>query len=126
MMALRYGRRHPQLRRRRTVELLSALVATGYLAAGDGELLQSDYEFLARLESQLRMETDQAAWALSTDPEKLTPLARRMGLTGAAPRAKDLLAELARRRRRVREIFTRYFTAEQARESGSVHRAQLD
>ncbi len=116
MMALRYGRRHPQLRRRRTVELLSALIASGHLAAGDGELLQSDFEFLARLESQLRMDTDQAAWALSTDPEKLTPLARRIGLTGAAP-AKDLLAELERRRRRIRAIFIRNFTAEQARES---------
>ncbi len=116
MMALRYGRRHPQLRLRRTMELLSALVATGYLAAGDGELLQRDFEFLARLESQLRMDTDQAAWALSTDPEKLTPLARRIGLTGAVP-AKDLLAELESRRRRVHEIFTRYFTAEQAGES---------
>jgi [glutamine synthetase] adenylyltransferase / [glutamine synthetase]-adenylyl-L-tyrosine phosphorylase len=115
MMALRYGRHYPRLRRRSTAELLAALVSSGLLAAADGASLQSDHDFLARLESRLRMETDQSSWALSTDPAKLTPLARRMGFTGAAA-ATDLLDELARRRLRVREIFTRYFGAEQAPE----------
>jgi len=112
MMALRYGWRYPQLRRRGTAELLAALVSSGLLSAEDGKNLQSDHSFLERLESRRRMETDQASWAVSTDPEKLTPLARRMGLNGAGA-ATELLDELARRRRRVREIFVRYFKAEQ-------------
>ena len=113
MMALRHGLDHPQLRRRGTEELLGALTDSGLLAAEDGENLLRDHEFLARLESRLRMETDQASWALSTDPDELTPLARRMGFSGAAA-ASGLLDELARRRRRVREIFMHYFSAEQA------------
>jgi glutamate-ammonia-ligase adenylyltransferase len=116
MMALRHGWNHPQLRRRGTAELLAALTSSGLLTADDGERLHSDHDFLARLESRLRMESDQASWALSTDPDELTPLARRMGFTGAAA-ATDLLEELARRRGRVREIFTRCFNAEQAPDS---------
>jgi glutamine synthetase adenylyltransferase len=116
---LRYGWRYPQLRRRRTRELLTALVSTGHLLRGDGESLQSDHEFLARLESHLRIESDQASWAVSTDPDKLTPLARRMGFS-ATSGASSLLEELARRRARVREIFTRYFAAEQAQQAGSA------
>ncbi|MGO9056415.1 MAG: bifunctional [glutamate--ammonia ligase]-adenylyl-L-tyrosine phosphorylase/[glutamate--ammonia-ligase] adenylyltransferase [Candidatus Binataceae bacterium] len=115
MMALRYGWRYPQLRRQRTTELLAALMSVGLIVRVDGENLHSDYEFLVRLENHLRMETDQASWAVSTDPDRLTSLARRMGFT-AASAGKDLLDELARRRRRVREIFTHYFTVEQARE----------
>ena len=47
-----------------------------------------------------------------------------MGFTGAAA-ANDLLDELARRRGRVREIFTRYFNAEQAPDSSAarLHRS---
>ncbi len=119
MMALRYGLRYPQLRRRRTRELLSGLISTGLIARADGENLLSDHEFLIRLENHLRMETDQASWAVSTDPERLTSLARRMGFTTAAA-GKDLLDELTRRRQRVREIFTRYFAAEQAREPSAT------
>lgn len=119
MMALRYGLRYPQLRRRRTRELLGGLMSTGLIAHADGENLLSDHEFLIRLENHLRMETDQASWAVSTDPERLTSLARRMGFTTAAA-GKDLLDELTRRRHRVREIFTRCFAAEQAREPSAT------
>jgi [glutamine synthetase] adenylyltransferase / [glutamine synthetase]-adenylyl-L-tyrosine phosphorylase len=111
MMALRYGWSYAQLRRRSTAELLAALVSCGLVASADGESLQRDYDFLTRLESGLRMESDQASWALWTNPEKLTPLARRLGYNGATA-STDLLDELARRRQDVREIFTRYFRAE--------------
>jgi glutamate-ammonia-ligase adenylyltransferase len=117
MMALRYAWRYPQLRRRRTDELLTGLVFTGLLAPADGARLQGDYEFLARLENCLRMETDLAAWAVSTEPDKLTPLARRMGFTGTAA-AQDLSDELARRRKQVRAIFRRYFAVDQAEPGG--------
>jgi [glutamine synthetase] adenylyltransferase / [glutamine synthetase]-adenylyl-L-tyrosine phosphorylase len=113
MMALRHGWRYPQLRRRGTADLLAALVSCGLVASADGASLQRDHDFLTRLESRLRMESDQASWALSTDPDKLTPLARRMGFDGTAAAA-DLLEEVARRRQGVREIFTRYFLAEQS------------
>ena len=43
--------------------------------------LEADYRFLSRLEDRLRIESDQAAWALPTAREQLTPIARRMGYT---------------------------------------------
>ncbi len=113
MMALRHGWRYPALRARATAALLSALIATGLMARADAQALLSDHAFLTRLESSLRMESDQASWAVPTDPDKLTPLARRLGFGGAAA-AQQLLDELARRRRRVREVFNRYFNAQQA------------
>ncbi|SRR5579885_591673 len=113
MMALRYGGRYRQLQQRGTAELLAALISSGLISAEDGRNLQADHDFLTRLESRLRMETDQTSWALCADPEKLTPLARTMGFSGAHA-ARDLLDELARRRRRIRQIFSRYFVREQA------------
>jgi glutamate-ammonia-ligase adenylyltransferase len=113
MMALRHGWRHPNLRRRRTAELLSALRSEGLIADADGQALKNAGEFLLRLETRLRMETDQSSWVLSKQPDKLTPLARRMGFDGASA-ANELLNEVAQRRRHVREIFTRCFNAEQA------------
>jgi glutamate-ammonia-ligase adenylyltransferase len=118
MMALRYGWRYPGLRGRSTAELLSALIANRLLPDADGHDLAADADFLARLETRLRMETDQSSWVLSTDPDKLTPLARRMGYSGTAA-ARELLDEVARRRRRVREVFRRCFAAEQAQAAAS-------
>jgi len=77
--------------------------------------LESDYRFLSRLENRLRIGTDQAAWALPTDPDALTPLARRMGYTDAAER---LLDELDFRRTRLRTIFDACFAREYERTTG--------
>jgi glutamate-ammonia-ligase adenylyltransferase len=119
MMALRHGWRYPNLRRRRTAELIAALIEDGLIAPVDGQALQSDSDFLLRLETRLRMETDQSSLMLSTDLDKVTPLARRMGFGGDSAAA-ELLEEAARRRRRVREIFTRCFKAEQEAPAASV------
>jgi glutamine synthetase adenylyltransferase len=73
--------------------------------------LESDYRFLSRLENRLRIETDQAAWALPTDPDALTPLARRMGYEGLNA-AQRLLDELDFRRTRLRTIFDACFARE--------------
>ena len=74
--------------------------------------LESDYRFLLRLEDRLRIESDQAAWALPTANRDLTPLARRMGYIGADA-AQRLLDELQLRRSRVRATFERCFAREQ-------------
>ncbi len=113
MMALRHGWRHSILRRRSTAELLSALIAEGLIGRADGAALQSGIEFLSRLETRLRIATDRSPWILSTGSDKLTPLARRMGFDGASA-GKELLDEVARQRRVVREIFTRCFDLELA------------
>ena len=115
MMALRYGYNHPALRRRGTIELIRAFGECTRVPSADVTNLESDYRFLSRLENRLRIETDQAAWALPTDPDALTPLARRMGYTDAA---EHLLDELDFRRTRLRTIFDACFAREYERTTG--------
>jgi glutamate-ammonia-ligase adenylyltransferase len=112
MMALRYGHEFPELRLRGTVALLRAVAGRALLTPAQAGHLEVDYRFLQTLENRLRIETDQAAWALPTDAEKLTPLARRMGFDGPNA-AVQLLAELEHRRSRIRTIFDACFMREQ-------------
>ncbi len=112
MMVLRYGQSHPALRQRGTVALIRAIAETGLMDSRTAIDLESDYRFMLRLEDRLRIETDQAAWALPTAYRDLLPLARRMGYAGADA-AQRLLDELHLRRRRVRAAFDQCFAREQ-------------
>ena len=112
MMVLRHGHAHPGLRQRGTVALIRAIAETGLMDARTAEDLESGYRFLLRLEDRLRIETDQAAWALPTAHRDLMPLARRMGYAGADA-AQRLLDELNLRRTRVRATFEQCFAREQ-------------
>jgi glutamate-ammonia-ligase adenylyltransferase len=112
MMALRHGHAHPELRERATRRLLEAMRTAGVVSGPDGRALMEDFEFLSRLENRLRIESDEAAWAVPTDPAALLPLARRMGFEGEDG-PQRILAELIQRRARIRAIFDRYFAAEQ-------------
>jgi [glutamine synthetase] adenylyltransferase / [glutamine synthetase]-adenylyl-L-tyrosine phosphorylase len=108
MMALRHGHRLPQLRRRNTTELIRGLAETGLLTTSEAATLESDYRFMLQLENRLRIETDQPAWALPIDHERLTPVARRMGLEGENCAAR-LLYEVEERRSRIRALFELLF-----------------
>jgi glutamate-ammonia-ligase adenylyltransferase len=112
MMAMRHGGRFAELTGRAVVGLIRALAARGLMSAEDAAHLEADYHFLAQLENRLRIETDQAAWALPTAPAELTPLARRMGYEGEGG-AQRMFDELVVHRQRIRTIFERYFAAEQ-------------
>ena len=112
MMALRYGHEFHELRSRSTVALIRALAGRALLAPAQAGHLEVDYRFLLLLENRLRIETDQAAWALPTAAEKLSPIARRMGFDGPNAAA-QLLAELEHRRIRIRAIFDACFAHEQ-------------
>jgi glutamate-ammonia-ligase adenylyltransferase len=111
MMALRHGNRVPAMRRRGTIALIRAMAESGLLRRDEAEQLESDYRFLSRLENRLRIETDQAAWALPTNNDQLTPIARRMGYDGVNAAA-QLLYEVEERRSRIREIFEACFARE--------------
>jgi len=67
---------------------------------------------LSRLENRLRIETDQAAWALPIDDDHLAPVARRMGLDGGSSAAR-LLFEVEESRSRIRALFEMLFAREQ-------------
>ncbi|MGH7864335.1 MAG: bifunctional [glutamate--ammonia ligase]-adenylyl-L-tyrosine phosphorylase/[glutamate--ammonia-ligase] adenylyltransferase [Candidatus Binataceae bacterium] len=114
MLALRYGKDFAALRERSTAPLIRALGETGVLDPAVAAQFASDYRFLVRLENRLRIESDQSAWAVPTDPQGLTPLARRMGFAGANSAAR-LLEELHARRARIRVLFNRTFAGESAR-----------
>jgi [glutamine synthetase] adenylyltransferase / [glutamine synthetase]-adenylyl-L-tyrosine phosphorylase len=120
MMVLRHGHEHTAMRQRGTVALIRAIAETGLMPPREAADLESDYRFMLRLEDRLRIETDQAAWALPTAYRDLMPLARRMGYTGADA-AQQLLDELNSRRTRVRATFARCF----ASEGGSAVTAQI-
>jgi [glutamine synthetase] adenylyltransferase / [glutamine synthetase]-adenylyl-L-tyrosine phosphorylase len=115
MMALRYGRAHPELTGRATVALVRGAGRCGLLKPGAAAQLEADYRFLSHLENRLRIETDQAAWALSTAPDSLGSLARRMGYREADGAAR-LLAELEGRRARIRATFDECFRLEMSRD----------
>jgi glutamate-ammonia-ligase adenylyltransferase len=116
MMVLRYGAEYATLRVRGTVALIRALAAGGLMSTTDAANLEADYRFLSRLEDRLRIESDQAAWALPTAREQLTPIARRVGYTGSDA-AEQLLQELERRRSRIRETFDTCFAREMSEPS---------
>jgi glutamate-ammonia-ligase adenylyltransferase len=113
MMALRHGKDYPGLRARNTRALLAALHDGGLMGAADAASLADNFYFLARLENRLRIESDQPAWAVPTEHEALLPLARRMGFQGEDG-PERLLRELRERRRRIHDIFDKYFVAESA------------
>jgi glutamate-ammonia-ligase adenylyltransferase len=114
MIALRHGYSDAAMRERNTTAMLQAMAANP--AWRESALaLEDDYLFLTRLENRLRIESDQASWALPTAPELIHPLARRMGYEGAqAPHR--MLAELADRRDRIRAAFDRFFSSEERTE----------
>jgi glutamate-ammonia-ligase adenylyltransferase len=115
MMALRYGHAHSELTGRATVALVRGVGQCGLLYDGAAAQLEADYRFLSHLENRLRIETDQAAWALSTEPESLGPLARRMGYRDADGAAR-LLAEVEACRARIRATFDECFRIEMSRD----------
>lgn len=112
MLALRHGHKFQQLRQRNTTELIRALAETGLVEKANVASLEADYHFVLRLENRLRIETDQAAWALPIDDQHLTPIARRMGFDGGNS-AVRLLHEVEERRSRIRGLFELLFAREQ-------------
>ncbi len=114
MMALAHGHQHPALRKRATRDLLKEMEWEHLITKEEASALRDGYEFIARLENRLRIESDQPAWALPTDPDALRPLARRMGYEGGAgPR--QLLNDLRTRREAIRAAFDSCFAREEAR-----------
>ena len=98
MMALAHGHRASRAAQARDPRSAEELEWLQLITGDEAAALRDGYEFIARLENRLRIESDQPAWALPTDPEALRPLARRMGYQGsggAAP-ASERSARAAR------------------------------
>ncbi len=111
MMALRFGRKYPALHVRGTLAMIRALGASALIATADAARLEDHYRYFSRLENRLRIEGDQAVAALPTTPERLGPIARRMGNAGPDAAA-ALLREVTERRAQVRKLYSDYVATE--------------
>ena len=106
-LQLRYGRDCPEIRKRATLEAIRAAGAAGFLERSDAESLAADYRFLRRLEARMRLERDRPVEELEADPQRIRPLAKRMGFAGEHA-GEQLVARYRAVRERVRGIYERY------------------
>jgi glutamate-ammonia-ligase adenylyltransferase len=114
MMALRFGRKYPALQERGTIALIRALGVCALISPTHTSLLEEHYRYFSRLENRLRIEGDQAVAALPTAPERLGPIARRMGCAGPDAAA-ALLREVTERRVGVRALYNDCVATERLR-----------
>jgi glutamate-ammonia-ligase adenylyltransferase len=106
-LQLLHGKGHCRVRIPGTYNTLRALKKEGLLDEDSCRVLSEAYLFLRRLESRMRIVTNQTSSMLNRDAAALSQLARRMGYTdeGAPPGAK-LLADYEVHSRRVRSLFS--------------------
>ncbi|MCW5695258.1 MAG: bifunctional [glutamine synthetase] adenylyltransferase/[glutamine synthetase]-adenylyl-L-tyrosine phosphorylase [Bauldia sp.] len=76
------GGRNPELRGRRTVDMLAALASGGWIDAAAAEWLTGAYHALRSVEHRLQMVADEQTHTLPEDPEPLANIAHLMGLAG--------------------------------------------
>ncbi len=107
-LQLLYGKRHPRIRVPGTHDALRAVGREGLMDPEDHQFLLGAYLFLRRLESRMRIVSNQASTELSRNPQQLRQLARRMGYDDQDVSAgEQLINEYERLSRRVRALFDR-------------------
>jgi glutamate-ammonia-ligase adenylyltransferase len=114
-LQLLHGERHPRVRVAGTINALHALRKEKLLADNDYHLLAQAYEFIRRLESRLRIVSNQASSLLSREPEKMRSLALRMGYSDEIiPAGAKLLGEYELMSGKVRHLFERILRSDLA------------
>ncbi|MFQ6671668.1 MAG: bifunctional [glutamate--ammonia ligase]-adenylyl-L-tyrosine phosphorylase/[glutamate--ammonia-ligase] adenylyltransferase, partial [Candidatus Tectimicrobiota bacterium] len=114
ILQLAYGPERPEVRTPNTFEAIGRLAAAGLLEPTEGEALAEAYEFLRRVENQLRVERDRPVEILPTGEEKLAALSRRMGFQGEGPTAlaHAFLEEYERQTSLARDLYDAILTRE--------------
>ena len=102
LLALVHGRADERIRRRGTLDGLSALVEHGYIGRDDGAQLAEHYRFQRVLEHRLQLAHLRRTHLLPASPEALAQLARTTG-------EPDLEARVRTSRRDVRKLRQRLF-----------------
>ncbi len=105
-LQLLHGKAHRRVRVPGTRNALHALRREGLVARDVFEFLDEAYGFLRRLESRMRIVTNQASSRLARDPAQVQPLARRMGYSDPALAGQQLLRDYEAVTTRVRRMFT--------------------
>lgn len=98
---LRSGHADPGLRVTGTRGALRALAAAGMVPRGPAEHLRGNYEFLRRIETALRLDSNRAVSALPADTDECEALARWLGF----PNAGLFMSEHLRRLSETRLIY---------------------
>ncbi|HUJ17482.1 MAG TPA: bifunctional [glutamate--ammonia ligase]-adenylyl-L-tyrosine phosphorylase/[glutamate--ammonia-ligase] adenylyltransferase [Nitrospirota bacterium] len=105
-LQLLHGKRHLRLQVPGTENALHVLGREGLLTREQHDRLQTSYRFLRRLESRMRIVSNQASSDLSKDALTLHALALRMGYEdGDSPAGRKMLDEYLAVSRQVRELF---------------------
>jgi glutamate-ammonia-ligase adenylyltransferase len=111
-LQLLHGKRHTRIRVPGTHNALRALKREGLIDAGTYGTLMRAYIFTRQLESRMRIVSNQATSDLRRDPEKIRPLALRMGYPDRDTSAGEkLLGEYESLSRQVRAAFTRLLSS---------------
>ncbi|HEX9020574.1 MAG TPA: bifunctional [glutamate--ammonia ligase]-adenylyl-L-tyrosine phosphorylase/[glutamate--ammonia-ligase] adenylyltransferase [Nitrospirota bacterium] len=107
-LQLLHGGKNRRARVPGTYDALRALKRLKLLDDQDFRVLLQAYLFMRRLESRMRIVTNQAASEMSRDPGELHPLARRMGYADDAVSAgRKLLNDYEQLSNQVRSVFNR-------------------
>jgi [glutamine synthetase] adenylyltransferase / [glutamine synthetase]-adenylyl-L-tyrosine phosphorylase len=88
-----FGGRRAQLRGRRTLDMLQALQADGWISADAVEDLSTAYCFLRAIEHRLQMRDDEQTQRLPVDEDKLAQFARFCGYASASSFGKALVKQ---------------------------------
>ncbi|MFA5353478.1 MAG: hypothetical protein WC291_04570, partial [Thermodesulfovibrionales bacterium] len=96
-----YAGKLPGLRERSTVKALHRLVQKGLIGFDDMRHLSENYIYLRTLEHRIQQLNDIQTHSLPSGDHELEILGRKMGYPGRP----EFLADLARRRNKVREIY---------------------
>ena len=106
-LQLAYGRRHPQICRRNTLEGLAQLRAYGYLPERDYRILAEGYRFLRAAEHYLQIMHHHQTHSLPQDPSDLDYLARKLSFVDKEA-GSSLRSRYEQHSRAIRELFERY------------------
>lgn len=112
------GGRNPELRGRRTLDMLDALVAAGWLKPVIRDDMAEAYRFLRDVEHRIQMVRDEQSHTLPDTDEGLDRIGRMMGFDGRA----DFAAALEGRLKRVADHYADLFEEEEdlSAEAGSL------
>jgi glutamate-ammonia-ligase adenylyltransferase len=91
-----FGGRRPNLRGRRTLDMLAELEREGWVTAKARAELSDAYRFLRTVEHRLQMVADEQTQRLPAEPKEVAAFARFAGYTGLPAFAKALTAEAKR------------------------------
>lgn len=100
-----FGGRRPQLRGRRTLDMLTALRADGWISDKAERELAHAYRFLRTIEHRLQMQADEQTQQLPHEEDKLARFARFCSHASAAAFGKALTTEALKVERHYARLF---------------------